>query len=142
MGEVISSVPTGGFNGEELKYKNLNFTVWDVGGQTRIRKLWSHYYEGTDVLIYVVDSNDRERMEECREELQSLLQAAELRNAVVLIYANKQDLPNALPVANVTERLKLSHVYGKQWHVQSANSLQGDGLIEGLDWVSNALKNN
>merc|ERR1712028_266473 len=64
LGEVITTVPTIGFNVEEVQYKNINFTVWDVGGQDKIRKLWRYYYENTQGLIFVVDSNDRERIED------------------------------------------------------------------------------
>ena len=58
INQTVSSVPTIGFNVEELKYKNLNFTVWDIGGQTRLKALWHHYYSGGNALIYVLDSSD------------------------------------------------------------------------------------
>ena len=72
------------------RYKNLSFTVWDVGGQDKIRPLWRHYYQGTNGLIYVVDSNDRDRIEDAREELNKMLNEDEMRDAVVLVFANKQ----------------------------------------------------
>merc|ERR1711862_472611 len=101
LGEVVTTIPTIGFNVETVEYKNLSFTVWDVGGQDKIRPLWRHYYTGTNGLIFVVDSNDRDRIEDAREELNKM------RNAVVLVYANKQDLPNAMAAAEVTEKLGL-----------------------------------
>ena len=73
-----------------LRYKNLSFTVWDVGGQDKIRPLWRHYYQGTNGLIYVVDSNDRDRIEDAREELNKMLNEDEMRDAVLLVFANKQ----------------------------------------------------
>ena len=48
-----------GFNVESVEYKNLKFTVWDVGGQDKILQLWRHYYNNTHALIYVVDSADK-----------------------------------------------------------------------------------
>merc|ERR1712224_260620 len=69
LGEVVNTIPTIGFNVETVEYKNISFNVWDVGGQDKIRLLWRHYYTNTQGLIYVVDSNDRERIEENREEL-------------------------------------------------------------------------
>merc|ERR1712228_950083 len=69
LGEVVTTIPTIGFNVETVEYKNLSFTVWDVGGQDKIRPLRRHYYQGTNGLIYVVDSNDRDRSEDAREEL-------------------------------------------------------------------------
>merc|ERR1711885_76614 len=96
LGEVVTTIPTIGFNVETVEYKNISFTVWDVGGQTKIRPLWRHYFQNTQGLIFVVDSNDRERITEAQEELQKMLQEDELREATLLVFANKQDLPNAM----------------------------------------------
>jgi hypothetical protein len=79
-----------GFNVETVEYKNISFTVWDVGGQDKIRPLWRHYFQNTQGLIFVVDSNDRERIDEARDELARMLSEDELRDAVVLVFANKQ----------------------------------------------------
>merc|ERR1719240_2603958 len=105
LGEVLTTIPTVGFNVEKVEYKNINFTVWDVGGQDKIRKLWRYYYEGTQGLIFVVDSNDRDRIEDAREELTKILNEDEMREAVVLVFANKQDLPNAMSAAEVVDKL-------------------------------------
>jgi ADP-ribosylation factor protein 1 len=67
--------------------------VWDVGGQDKIRPLWRHYFQNTQGIIFVVDSNDRDRIVEAREELQRMLNEDELRDALLLVFANKQDLP-------------------------------------------------
>jgi ADP-ribosylation factor 1/2 len=82
-----------GFNVETVEYKNIQFTVWDVGGQDKIRPLWRHYFQNTQGIIFVVDSNDRDRIVEAREELQRMLNEDELRDALLLVFANKQDLP-------------------------------------------------
>jgi ADP-ribosylation factor protein 1 len=82
-----------GFNVETVEYKNIQFTVWDVGGQDKIRPLWRHYFQNTQGIIFVVDSNDRERVGEAKEELQRMLNEDELRDALLLVFANKQDLP-------------------------------------------------
>merc|ERR1712194_950843 len=139
LGEVVTTIPTIGFNVETVEYKNLSFTVWDVGGQDKIRPLWRHYYQGTNGLIYVVDSNDRDRVEDAREELTKMLNEDEMRDAVVLVFANKQDLPNAMTAAEVTEKLGLSNLRHRQWFIQSACATTGDGLYEGLDWLSRTL---
>merc|ERR1712213_306974 len=99
---------------------NLSFTVWDVSGQDKIRPLWRHYYQGTSGLIYVVDSNDRDRAEDAREELMKMLNEDEMRDAVLLVFANKQDLPNAMAAAEVTEKLGLHNMRNRQWFIQSA----------------------
>lgn len=64
LGEIVTTIPTIGFNVETVSYKNVNFTIWDVGGCDKIRPLWKHYYQNTQVLIFIVDSNDLERVGE------------------------------------------------------------------------------
>lgn len=91
-GIITNSISTG-FNVETVEYKNIQFTVWDVGGQDKIRPLWRHYFQNTQGIIFVVDSNDRDRVVEAREELQRMLNEDELRDAILLVFANKQDLP-------------------------------------------------
>eukprot|EP00931_Biecheleriopsis_adriatica_P025243 TRINITY_DN1554_c0_g1_i2.p1 TRINITY_DN1554_c0_g1~~TRINITY_DN1554_c0_g1_i2.p1 ORF type:complete len:208 (-),score=37.93 TRINITY_DN1554_c0_g1_i2:104-652(-) len=139
LGEVVTTIPTIGFNVETVEYKNLSFTVWDVGGQDKIRPLWRHYYTGTNGLIYVVDSNDRDRIEDAKEELNKMINEDEMRDAVLLVFANKQDLPNAMTAAEVTEKLGLHNLRNRQWFIQSACATTGDGLYEGLDWLSRTL---
>jgi ADP-ribosylation factor 1/2 len=142
LGEVVTTIPTIGFNVETVEYKKISFTVWDVGGQDKIRPLWRHYYQNTHGLIFVVDSNDRDRIENAKEELQRMLNEEELRDAVVLVFANKQDLPNAMSVSEITDKLGLQAMRHRQWFVQSTCATTGDGLYEGLDWLSRTLNKN
>merc|ERR1712072_112933 len=109
------------------------------GGQDKIRKLWRHYYQNTQGLIFVVDSNDRDRIEDAREELAKILAEDEMRDAVVLVFANKQDLPNSMPAAEVTEKLALRNMRNRQWFIQSTCATTADGLYEGMDWMSRTL---
>merc|ERR1711936_868624 len=139
LGEIVTTIPTIGFNVETVEYKNISFTVWDVGGQDKIRPLWRHYFQNTDGLIFVVDSNDRERIDEAQKELQEMLKEDELREAVVLIFANKQDLPNAMSASELTEKLGLQQLRNRRWYIQATCATQGNGLYEGLDWLSNEL---
>ncbi|EQC30957.1 ADP-ribosylation factor 1 [Saprolegnia diclina VS20] len=139
LGEVVTTIPTIGFNVETLEYKNINFTVWDVGGQDKIRPLWRHYYDNTRGLIFVVDSNDRDRIDQARDELHRMLAQDELRDAITLVFANKQDLPNSMSAAEMTEKLGL-RTFGRPWYIQACCATTGDGLYEGLDWLSATLK--
>ncbi|XP_022211522.2 ADP-ribosylation factor 1-like [Drosophila obscura] len=138
LGEIVTTIPTIGFNVETVEYKNIKFTVWDVGGQARIRKMWRHYCVNTQSLIFVVDSNDRDRIDEAREELMSML--AEHEFQVLLIFSNKQDLPNAMNAAEMTDKLGLNALINQNWYIQATCATNGDGLYEGLDWLSNQLK--
>uniref|UniRef100_A0A9L0JIS0 ARF GTPase 1 n=1 Tax=Equus asinus TaxID=9793 RepID=A0A9L0JIS0_EQUAS len=92
-------------------------------------------------LIFVVDSNDRERVNEAREELMRMLAEDELRDAVLLVFANKQDLPNAMNAAEITDKLGLHSLRHRNWYIQATCATSGDGLYEGLDWLSNQLRN-
>jgi len=139
LGELVTTIPTIGFNVETVQYKNIHFTVWDVGGQDKIRPLWRHYYQNTQGVIFVVDSNDRERVTEAAEELQKMLREDELREAAVLVLANKQDLPNAMSVAEVTDKLGLQSMRNRKWYIQATCATSGDGLYEGLDWLAHAV---
>ncbi|CAI4322855.1 AEH_G0007680.mRNA.1.CDS.1 [Saccharomyces cerevisiae] len=141
LGEVITTIPTIGFNVETVQYKNISFTVWDVGGQDRIRSLWRHYYRNTEGVIFVIDSNDRSRIGEAREVMQRMLNEDELRNSVWLVFANKQDLPEAMSAAEITEKLSLHSIRNRPWFIQSTCATSGEGLYEGLEWLSNNLKN-
>jgi len=139
LGELVTTIPTIGFNVETVDYKNRNFTIWDVGGQEKVRPLWRHYLQNTDLLVWVVDSNDRGRIEECNQLLHAYLRESELSDAALLVFANKQDLPNAMSVAEVCDKLGLNSLRNRQWYIQSACSTTGDGLYEGLDWAASAV---
>merc|ERR1711872_788349 len=104
LGEIVTTIPTIGFNVETVEYKNICFTVWDVGGQDKIRPLWRHYFQNTQGLIFVVDSNDRERISEAKDELHKMVSEDELKDSIILIFANKQDLPNAMTASELTDK--------------------------------------
>jgi len=139
LGEVVHTIPTIGFNVEKVTYKNVGMTIWDVGGQTKIRPLWRHYYMNTHALIWVVDSTDKERIEESKEEMNSVLQNEELREAKVLVFANKQDLPGALRGKDLANRLELNKL-SQQWYIQECSATKGEGLHEGLDAMVSMIK--
>ena len=139
LGEIVTTIPTIGFNVETAEYKNISFTVWDLGGQDKIRPLWRHYFQNTLGVIFVVDTSDPERIGEARDELMRMLAEDELREAVLLIFANKQDLPDAMNAAEITIKLGLNSCRRK-WHIQATCATSGEGLYEGLEWLSNQLK--
>lgn len=142
IGDVITTIPTIGFNVETVDYRNISFNVWDVGGQTQIRQLWRHYFRDSNGVIFVVDSNDSDRMEEARHELHSMLTDPELQKATLLVFANKQDLPDALSVDEIAGRLALSELHERKWFIQSCCATSGEGLYEGLDWLASNLAKN
>ena len=102
--------------------------------------MWRHYFQGTEGLIYVVDSNDPSRMEESRDEFQGVLADLESDRIPVLVLANKQDLPHAIKTSDVAQKLGLHHQTRRPWHVQGTCALSGDGLYEGLDVFGKLVK--
>jgi len=139
LGEMTNTAPTLGFNVETVAYKNIEFMVWDMGGQDAIRPLWQHYYENAQALIFVVDSADEERLEEAREELAKLMEEDQLKDAILLVYANKQDMPEAKGVQDVADALELTSIRDRTWYIQAASAASGDGIRDGLDWLAGKL---
>jgi len=139
-GEIVTTIPTIGFTVETVQYKKIDFTVWDVGGQDKIRPVWRYSYSNINGLIFVVDSNDRDRIHEATDELQKILKEDELKDVVLLVFANKQDLPGAMSVSEMTEKLGLHSVGARKWYIQSTCATSGDGLDEGLEWLAGNLK--
>jgi ADP-ribosylation factor 1/2 len=125
---------------ETVENKTVSFTVWDLGGKDKIRPLWRHYYQSTQAVIFVVDANDRDRVDEARDELHRMLNEDELRSASLLVLANKCDLPNAMPVGELVEKLGLHALRQRDWYIQSTCATAGDGLFEGLDWLTSKVK--
>lgn len=130
--QEITTIPTVGFNVETVQIERVKFNVWDVGGQDKIRPLWRHYYTGTQGLIFVVDSSDRARIEEARQELNNVLGNEEMKGALLLIFANKQDVPGAMKPDEITEKMKLSELERNTYFTQGSIATTGEGLVEGM----------
>ncbi|KAI6040334.1 ADP-ribosylation factor family-domain-containing protein [Pisolithus marmoratus] len=159
LNQSVTTIPTVGFNVETVTYKNVKFNVWDVGGQDKIRPLWRHYYTGTQGLVFVVDSQDRDRIDEAKQELHRILSDREMKECLLLVFANKQDLPGgeldaifypdvlrcktyvaAMSPAEVTEKLGLHRMRDRSWYVHPSCATTGEGLFEGLQWLNQNVK--
>jgi Arf/Sar family protein len=137
LGKASTTVPTVGFNVETVKHKNVSFAVWDCGGQERIRPLWRHYFTGTNALIYVVDSSDHTRLEESKTELLRVISDKELSGCLLIVLANKQDVPGAIKPKELIDRFDLHNLPGQHtWSVIPTVAIDGTGLIETLNWIS------
>lgn len=141
LGDVVSTVPTVGFNLETVEYKNVSFEVWDLGGQTGIRPYWRCYFSDTDAVIYVIDSTDRDRMGVAKHELLALLEEEELKKSFLLVFANKQDMSNAASVMEVADHLGVSSITNRTWKITPSSAKTGEGLTEGMDWLVAQLQN-
>ncbi|XP_011848920.1 PREDICTED: ADP-ribosylation factor-like protein 2 isoform X2 [Mandrillus leucophaeus] len=108
-GEDIDTIsPTLGFNIKTLEHRGFKLNIWDVGGQKSLRSYWRNYFESTDGLIWVVDSADHQRMQDCQRELQSLL---------------------------VDQALELDSIRSHHWCIQGCSAVTGENLLPGIDWL-------
>ena len=131
--------PTQGFNIKSLSRDGFKLNVWDIGGQKAIRAYWPNYYEGTDGLVYVIDSSDEARIEECTDELQTLLQEDELKDVPLMVFANKQDLDLALEADEVLEKVQLEEITNRVWNIQACSAMTKEGLQEGMEWLIKSI---
>ena len=154
-------LPTVGFNVESIKYRGHQLAIFDLGGQDTTRNLWQHHYVNTRAIIFVIDSSDHNRIlpdddkkEEynlksltlgsVREEIIKLLNEPQLRHCKnYLIFANKQDIDNALSPFDLEAKLGLRGYQDKNLHFQASSAKNKTGITQGMDWLINALyKNN
>ncbi|KAG2393436.1 hypothetical protein C9374_006967 [Naegleria lovaniensis] len=141
LGEIVTTIPTIGFNVETLFYENVDFTVWDVGGQEKIRPLWRHYYERTDCVIFVIDSSDKDRLQEAIDELNRVAHAKDLENVPILIFVNKIDRPQAVPCSEVSKLLDSKPLPSTtNYFIQPLSVLTLEGFEEGMKWILKTLQ--
>ncbi|CAO2812853.1 unnamed protein product [Amaranthus hypochondriacus] len=138
LGQVVKTIPTVAAQMETVEYRDVDFTIWEIGGQEKIRSLWKHFiHNGQGCIIFVVDSTERERIIEAKDDLHRMLAQDEKGDVLVLVFANKQDLPNAMTIDEITHKLGLNSLQ-HNWHIQAACAISNEGLYEGLDWLIQA----
>lgn len=139
--ELVETLPTVGFNVEPLEAPgHVSLVLWDVGGQSQLRATWKDYLEGTDVLVYVLDSTDEARLPEAAAELKEVLEDPNMTGVPFLVLANKQEAPDALPLHEVRHRLDLDGFQDHCWELQACSALTGQGLPEALQSLKSLLK--
>ena len=139
LGQIVKTTPTIGSNVEELTYNNVKFQAWDLGGQESTRSVWDVYYMNTDAVVYVIDSQDDEYFEESKAQFHKLIHNQTLKNATILIFANKQDLPGAKDVNKLVQDYEFFKIRDHVWHIQPCSALKGEGLVTGIKWLSEQL---
>lgn len=122
--------------------QNVGFTAFDMSGHGRYRDLWEHYYKDCQGVIFVIDSSDRLRLVVVREELDLLLQHPDIcgRRFPILFFANKMDVRDALSSVKIAAGLGLERVLDKPWHICASNALTGEGLQEGVEWLTQQVR--
>lgn len=134
-GVVVNTQPTVGSNVETFERKNVRLQCWDLAGQVAFRQGWTTFFNGTDAILFVVDSSDRKRISEARNELFRVLADDSTSKCCILILANKQDVPNCMSLNEVMENLQLSEIKDHEWSILPSCSLTGQGLEEAVDWL-------
>ncbi|XP_029654349.1 ADP-ribosylation factor-like protein 1 [Octopus sinensis] len=124
-----------GFNVETLQYNNVKLQVWDLGGQTSIRPYWRCYYDKTTAIVFVVDSSDKERIPIAKNELKLMLEEEELKDAVLVVLANKQDLPHSTGVTDLANGLALSAIRNRTYQIFRTSAITGDGINAAFEWL-------
>lgn len=137
LGQIMNSQNVF-FYYETLENSKLSITCWDVGGCDR-RNPFKQFYKNTQGIIFVVDSNDRDRIDQACFELETILKDDELSNAALLVFANKQDLSEAMTIAEIVEKLQLNKIQKRSWYAQGSCACNGEGLLEGFDWLSKII---
>jgi ADP-ribosylation factor 1/2 len=130
-----------GYSTEELKLGKIHFKSMDSGGRERITtklKYQSKILGDSDALIFMIDSNDVERFEEVKENLDAYLNHEMFQNSLVLFFANKQDLPFAKKCTEIVEILKLNELK-QTWMIQPCIVTTGEGLQQGFDWLNQQM---
>lgn len=136
--DTNSISPTLGFQITALTFMGCTLNVWDVGGQQSLRSYWRNYFEQTDGLIWVVDSNDADRLCDCKAELHDLLKEERLAGASLLIFLNKIDIPTALTPNEIERLLDIDTIRKGRRHVYlcACSAKTGQGLMDGISWMT------
>jgi len=133
--------PTIGFNVAKVEIDKIAATIWDLGGQTTLRTIWKNYFPEVEGILYVVDSCDRDRFLEANDELDNVLAHPDMRKCVpLLILANKQDLPQASPVEEVSKVFCSSSSEGssrtsRPFQLLPCSALKQTNLAHGIRWL-------
>ncbi|KAL6779836.1 hypothetical protein ACKKBG_A13930 [Auxenochlorella protothecoides x Auxenochlorella symbiontica] len=133
-------VPTVGFNMRKVTRGGITIKLWDLGGQTRFRSMWERYCRGVQAIVFVVDSGDVDGLEAARVELHELLGRPSLAGIPLLVLGNKNDLPEALSAAELTAKLELEAIKGREVCVYSISCKRQSNIDVTLTWLTKHAK--
>lgn len=138
LSEVISSVLKIGYLCGKAENSRLSIAMWDLV-LSNDRPLYDRFYEDAEGIIFVVDSNDRIKINRAREDLQKLIYNEKLRNLPLLVYANKHDFISAMSIGEIADKLGIQNI-DKSIYIQGCCAINGYGLFEGLEWILKTIQ--
>ncbi|CAM9457320.1 unnamed protein product [Discosporangium mesarthrocarpum] len=132
--------PTVGLNVGKMDFGGCKLTFWDLGGQVRVRSLWEKYYADANGFIFVMDSADVGRFEEARMAFDTVREQGELHGVPLMMFANKQDLPEAIPASDISVQFDVQTITKVAFRLQPCSGLTCDGITEGIQWMVEEAK--
>ena len=121
--------------------------TWDLVGKDKYRDTWREYYKNVNGILFVVDSSDKKRIDQdddntnsVKKELELMLKEEELKDAVILIYANKCDADDTMKTSEILNKLGTDCLKNHNWYIQMCVGQSMDGVYEGLDWIVRAIE--
>lgn len=128
-------VPTVGLNIGRIEDANAKLVFWDLGGQVGLRTIWEKYYEEAHAIIYVVDAASASSFEDAKSTLEKVIRHEHLREAPLLIVANKQDLPGVIADEEFSGYMHLKELDERPYMFQAVSAYDGKGIKSGIDWL-------
>ncbi|MFX0093102.1 MAG: ADP-ribosylation factor family protein [Candidatus Hodarchaeota archaeon] len=137
LGTSTQTIPTLGVNFETIRYKNFELNIWDLGGQVSFRGFWQRFVSEADIVCYVIDMSDHERLEESAREFERVVEEHAIVNCPVLVIANKSDKENLLEPAQIIKEFGLNQARFLEttWHLQITSAKTGSGIVEAFTWL-------
>jgi len=134
-GTFVEEGPTVGLNVKVLKKGGVTMKVWDLGGQQKYRSEWSRYSRGSDVIVFVVDTQAPDDLPVARRELHMLLEDRELAKLPLLVLANKIDLGPKFSEAELIKGLNLDYISDTAWMVVAVSAKHGTHVDKALEFL-------
>lgn len=133
-------MPTMGADFDQIKINDISLSVMQEGGRSASRPLLRASFRYMAGIIFVIDSNDRKRIDAVRDEIHQMLNDENLQNKPFLILANEQDLPDAMKLDELRDKLNLDKLVGNaKWHLQPTSAIRDEGIHEGFIRLADSL---
>ncbi|CAG2166722.1 unnamed protein product [Oppiella nova] len=130
LGEYYCELPVPGLEVDFIESDNLLINSFSVEHPDKYAPYWPPFYAKSSALVFLVDSCDERRLPDIKHVLCDILLADDqLRDAIVLIVATKQDMPGAMSVSDISAKLDLDNkLTGHKWNILVALVVDGTDI--------------